>query len=262
MAAPFDSLQVDTRGPDSGPLNPFESSFALFRALRDEIMNLKAEVEELKNSNNTRIEKIENDLEGTRSSLTKRCDQLDTAHQDEKVSRNMRFDRIGAVVEELRKVKRARLDQLDAQMKAEMNLRFEQNQALDQKIRTEAAALRTVLDKQSLDFGEHRQKASVDQASDRNRHDELRQDLEKLAALLSDSSLTRDPFNQLGYRHMQPGGPHTPLGTTAHGSSLPPLMANSARVTPMNKNRSTFDATMSPHSVSNQMNSKSHADAR
>merc|ERR1719410_1543441 len=111
-----------------------------------------------------------------------------------------------------------------------MNLRFEQNQALDQKIRTEAQQLRTMLDKQQVDFSEHRQKAATDQASDRNRHDELRQDLEKLAALLSDSSLTRDPFNQLGYRHMQPGGPHTPLGATAHGNSLPPLMATSARV--------------------------------
>jgi len=246
------NMTVDSRGPDAGPLNPFESSFALFRALRDEIMNLKAEVEELRNNHSTRFDRVENELEAARSSLSKRCDQLDQAHQDEKVSRNMRFDRMGAVVEELRKVKRARLDQLDAQMKAEMNLRFEQNQALDQKIRSEAQQLRTMLEKQQVDFGEHRQKAATDQASDRNRYDELRQDLEKLAALLSDSSLTRDPFNQLGYRHMQPGGPHTPLGATAHGNSLPPLMATSARVTPLGKTRGTFDSTLSPHSFSAQ----------
>jgi DNA repair exonuclease SbcCD ATPase subunit len=245
------NLPVDSRGPDTGPLNPFEASFALFRALRDEIMNLKAEVEELRNNHSARVEKVENDLETARSTLTKRCDQLDTAHQDEKVSRNMRFDRMGNVVEELRKVKRARLDTLDQQMKAEMNLRFEQNQQLDQKMRTEAQQVRTLLEKHEVEWSEHKQKAESDQASDRARYDELRQDLEKLAALLSDSSLTRDPFNQLGYRHMQPGGPHTPLGATAHGNSLPPLMATSARVTPLSKTRGTFDQTLSPHAFPN-----------
>jgi hypothetical protein len=221
---------VDTRAPESGPLNPFESSFALFKALSDQVRSLRVEVEDLRLKHDARCDKVENDLAAAKSFLSKRCDNLETSYHDEKVSRNTRLERMSDVVDELRKVNRVRLDQLDAQMKQVMTLPFEQSQALDQKWRSEAEQLRNYIEKHSVDFGEHRQKAFADQAADRNRYDELRHDVEKLAALLSQSSLNRDPFNQLGFQNLQPSGPLTALGTTAHGSSLPPLMAASAKV--------------------------------
>jgi len=221
------------RQHDAGPLNPFETAFALIRALRDEVQNLKSEVDEFKGKTQERFQKVEGDLDSTTIAFTKRCEALEVADQDDKVSTNMRFDRMSDTVEELRKVKQARLDNLDAQMKSEMNLRFEQNQALDQKLRTEASNLRNDLDKLNNDLGSFQNKVADDQKADRTRHDELRQDAEKLAALLSDSSLTRDPFNQLGFRHVAIAGQHTPLGATAHGSHLPPLMSTSGRTGPL-----------------------------
>ena len=221
--------QDPDRPHDAGPLNPFEAAFALIRTLRDEIHNLKSEVDEFKGKTEARFQKVEGDLDSTTITLTKRCEALEAADQDDKVSTNMRFDRMSDTIEELRKVKQARLDNLDAQMKSEMNVRFEQNQALDQKLRTEASNLRKDLDKLNSDLGNFKNKVADDQVADRTRHDELRHDTEKLAALLSDSSLTRDPFNQLGYRNVGFGGQHTPLGATAHGSSLPPLMSKIGR---------------------------------
>jgi len=221
------------RPHDAGPLNPFETAFALIRALKDDIQNLKSEVDEFKGKAEQRFQKVEGDLDSTTIALTKRCEQLEAADQDDKLSTNMRFERMSDNVEELRKVKQARLDNLDAQMKAEMNVRFEQNQALDQKLRNEASNLRKDLEKLSNDVGSFKNKVADDSAADRTRHDELRHDSEKLAALLSDSSLTRDPFNQLGYRNVAISGQHTPLGTTAHGSSLPPLMSTSGRTGPL-----------------------------
>jgi len=221
------------RSHDAGPLNPFETAFALIRALRDEVQSLKSDTDDFKNKTEARFQKVEGDLDSTTVSLTKRCEQLEAADQDDKLSTNMRFDRMSDTVEELRKIKQARLDNLDAQMKSEMNVRFEQNQAVDQKLRTETANLQKALEKLSNDVGDFKNKVADDQATDRKRHDELRNDAEKLAALLSDSSLTRDPFNQLGYRNVAMNGQHTPLGTTAHGSSLPPLMSTSGRTGPL-----------------------------
>jgi len=247
------------RPPGNEPLNPFESSFALFRALSDEIRNLKAVVEDLTHEHSARLDKVETDLKAAKLSLSRRCDQLQTSHNDEKVSRNSRFDRMCSVVEDLRKKNNIRIDQLDAQMKQAMSWPAEQNHALDQKLRSEAAQLRNMIAKQSQDLGEHRQRVSADQTTDRDQFNALRADVEKLAALLSQSSLNRDPFNQLGYRHMQPGGPYMSLGTTANGSCLPPLMdanemvtatihkitrpksANKARVGVFDQGNPTFD---------------------
>mmetsp|Transcript_87511 Transcript_87511/g.173678 ORF Transcript_87511/g.173678 Transcript_87511/m.173678 type:complete len:258 (+) Transcript_87511:97-870(+) len=221
------------RPHDAGPLNPFETAFALIRALKDDIQNLKSEVDEFKGKAEQRFQKVEGDLDSTTIALTKRCEQLEAADQDDKLSTNMRFERMNTHVEDIRKVKQARLDNLDAQMKAEMNVRFEQNQALDQKLRNEASNLRKDLDKLSNDVGIFKNKVADDTAADRSQHNELRHDAEKLAALLSDSSLTRDPFSQLGYHNVAVNGQHTPLGATAHGRNLPPVMLTSGRMEPL-----------------------------
>jgi len=75
----------------------------------------------------------------------------------------------------------------------------------------------------------------------KKRFDALRAGVEKLAAPLSQNSLNRDAFHQLGLRHMQPGGLYTSLGTAANGSCLPLLMPSSARVGVRDLRRPAFN---------------------
>mmetsp|Transcript_41647 Transcript_41647/g.132457 ORF Transcript_41647/g.132457 Transcript_41647/m.132457 type:complete len:239 (+) Transcript_41647:56-772(+) len=222
------ALVAGTR-PLDVPLNPFESTFELLRALRDEIHELRAEVSKHKEASAARFEKVEGDIESCRSAQAAGFGALQQAMKDERQARNERFDKMAAMVEDITADKRVRLDQLDAQVKAEMNLRFEQNQVLERRLRTEVAQLKAHWEKTTAVLDGHRQQAESATLKDRQRHDELRQDVEKLAVLLSDSSLTRDPFSVLGYRPSTPSAPCTHLGSTAHGGSLPPLMGTSVR---------------------------------
>eukprot|EP00413_Alexandrium_margalefii_P041392 CAMPEP_0204594022 /NCGR_PEP_ID=MMETSP0661-20131031/51840_1 /ASSEMBLY_ACC=CAM_ASM_000606 /TAXON_ID=109239 /ORGANISM="Alexandrium margalefi, Strain AMGDE01CS-322" /LENGTH=243 /DNA_ID=CAMNT_0051604379 /DNA_START=70 /DNA_END=801 /DNA_ORIENTATION=- len=214
----------------AGPLNPFESAFELMRALQSELHDLKDEIRELKVARDTRYEKIELDVDTLRSSMAKRFERVEAVIQEERQSRTIRCDQLAARAEEVQSAHRVRVDHLDAQLKAEMNIRFEQTQALDRKLRGEAAQLRALLERTGSDLEQHRQKVEADTRADRQGHEDLRLDVEKLAALLSDSSLTRDPFNQLGYRPATPTKVPTDLGSTSNGSSLPPLLGSNVRI--------------------------------
>uniref|UniRef100_A0A7S0AGG7 NUDE domain-containing protein n=1 Tax=Pyrodinium bahamense TaxID=73915 RepID=A0A7S0AGG7_9DINO len=214
-----------------GPLNPFESTFALFKALRDEIHEVKDEVRELRIARDTRYDKLELDVDTLRSCTAKHFEKVESALEAERQARSVRLDQLVSRTDELLTANRVRADQLDAQVKAEMNIRFEQTQSLERKIRTEVSQLRAHLERTSSELDNHKRKVESDTTNDRQQHTELRQDVEKLAVLLSDSSLTRDPFNQLGVRPTTPTSTGTSLGTTAHGNSLPPLLSSNARIT-------------------------------
>jgi len=221
-----DRERTEPEWTQASPLNPFEATFSLLMSLRDEIREVREELKELKEAKLTRFTALEERMDkhriATDNHLTalEKAVEANTQHRDETIGRS-KID-----FEELRTAMNSRLAQLDAQMKAEMNIRFEQKQDLDKKIREEAANLLGMIEKLEVECGENKQKLETQSMEARHRHDELRQDVEKLAALLSDSSMTRDPFKLLGYRPAPPSSQITPLGSTAHGNNLPPLIGS------------------------------------
>lgn len=208
---------------DSGLHNPFESTFSLLRSLRDEIHDLKREVADLRAQKRERFERLESDVAKLSQHTSDRFDKVAQELDDIKGNTNNRFDKMAQAVDDLRKQNADRLDQLSAQVRAEMKLRFDQNMELDKRLREELKKLRCDLEKTSSELFRFEQKTTQDIGANKTSCDELRQDVEKLAALLSVNSMAKDPFNQLGYRCPSPSTPVSPLGSTARGSNLPPL---------------------------------------
>lgn len=213
---------------EEAPLNPFEAAFSLIKLLRDEIQELKVEMKEMRITTEDRFESIESSFTDfkTTASMNIRCLQSDV--EQVKLAKISRFEKMEETVELLRSAKTKRFEVLEGQFKNETLERLASLQALDKKLVNRFKDLDAKWEKNTIAHTEHKENVKAINLEDRKRHDDLRQDLEKLAALLSCSSLTRDPFQELGYKASASTHVSTELGRTTH-SSLPPVFGASPR---------------------------------
>jgi len=153
-----------------------------------------------------------------RSAKLERFQDLEATVQAIKNAKNARFDEVTLQIEDMRAEKAVRLDKIEAAIRAEVNDRFATTQALDKKIRLEVAQVRAHCEKTAADFSAFKQKTDSSFARDLQRHMDLRHDVERLAALLSDNSMSRDPFTGLGFQSP---------ATSKCGSPVPSCMGSS-----------------------------------
>lgn len=210
---------------ESQPINPFESAFSLIRELRNEIQKLKADAQEFRDSTTARFEKVEANIGGFRAWESLRFGELSKEVEKIKAAKNSRFDQMEAILEELRNAKSARLDKLEDAIKKETCARLHNVQSLDTKICARTKELQVHCERNSAECS--RQKTEADSTRELHLQNigEVRQDLEKLAALISSNSLSRDPFTDLGYHASNPDATSTALGKTTY-SCLPPVFGN------------------------------------
>lgn len=207
--------------------NPFESTFSLLRSLRDEVKDLKNEVNELRAQKIERFERLESLVAQHANENAERFSKMQANMDDMNLKTNKRFQQLSQTVEDHRRAENTRLDKLESQVRAEMKLRFDQVTELDKKMKDELKRLRGDLEKLGNEVFQHKQRTGIDMAANKTSCDELRVDVEKLAALLAENSMSKDPYNQLGYRIGTPPAPTQSLGCTARGSNLPPLISAS-----------------------------------
>jgi len=184
--------------------NPFESTFELFKTLRDEIQHLKTEVKELHNAKQERFEQLESKVEALHLNKTDRFETLEADVAEMKLVRNARFEAMAKDVEEMQLEVATRFEKLEIALAGEVNDRFNTTQAIEKKLRTEVAQLRAHSEKNTIEFNEYKTKIDASFTRDLQRHMDLRQDVERLAALLSDNSMSKDPFTGLGVRLNSP----------------------------------------------------------
>jgi len=199
--------------------NPFESTFALLKALRVELNEVKQEVQSLREEKDARFDKVEANVDAMRSAKIERFEELEATVRELRMVKNARFEEMSQVLEELRAAKLIRFDKIESALKAEVNDRFATTQALDKKIRIEVAQLRAHCEKTTIEHSDLKVKTESTFTRDLQRHMDLRQDVEKLAAMLSDNSMSKDPFTGLGYRPTSPKS----LGTSMDRNMLPSL---------------------------------------
>lgn len=213
------------------PRNPFESTFELLVALRDEIQDVKRSVETLQAEQVGRFHKVEAELEEQKGKSTARFGVMDAKLDQLKENKGERFERMWNMVQDMSAARQVRFERLEAAWKSETSDRFSTIQTLDKRLRSEVAGLRAHCERTEKELNGHKSKVDATVVSHKRVHDDLRQDVEKLAALLSQNSMAWDPFQELGYGPGSPGvqSPDVSLGSTANGSSLPPLREKKTR---------------------------------
>eukprot|EP00927_Polykrikos_kofoidii_P037451 TRINITY_DN31603_c0_g1_i1.p1 TRINITY_DN31603_c0_g1~~TRINITY_DN31603_c0_g1_i1.p1 ORF type:complete len:280 (-),score=49.11 TRINITY_DN31603_c0_g1_i1:307-1146(-) len=179
--------------------NPFESTFHLLRALRDEIQDLKTEVEAVKAAKLDRFKRLEDKVEDLRKATSSRFQANEGTADKVRADMSAGFDHVSTRLEDLRAAKRLRLERLEAALTDEVSDRLTAVQALDKKIRVETTQLRSKAEATSYEFGTHKQRYEADLTADRAAHIQLRQHVERLAETLAENSMARDPFKDLGY---------------------------------------------------------------
>jgi hypothetical protein len=181
-------------------MNPFEATFDLLQSLRDEINELRlALVEE----------------QQVRAKETGECRQL---MEEARYARNTKFEEVCNTVDELRQAKNARFDKIEAEAIDVRNWMKGQFESLDQKIEAEIDQREVAcctLDKTitfevaqlqhfdrnvALEVEQHRRLAELFQASVESKHQGLRVEVDKLAAVLRNNSMTRDPHKHFNTR--------------------------------------------------------------
>lgn len=206
-----------------GPINPFESTFSLLASLRDEIKDVRATVEELRQERNERFKMVEEVLEEHTSANKKRICILEGQMADLKAAREQKANQLDKTIGDMNKKWGDRFEKIEAVWKSEVHDRLATTQALDKKLRSEVAVLRANGERLDKELNAHKGKVDATALAHKRIHDDLRQDVEKFAALLSDNSLSRDPFEFFGRISAGNAGPEVSLGSTANGSPLPPL---------------------------------------
>jgi len=207
----------------SGPINPFESTFSLLASLRDEIQDVRTTVEELRQERNERFKMVEDALKEHTGSNERRITTLEGQMADLKAAREAKMNELDKTIADMNKKWGERFERIETVWKSEVSDRFATTQALDKKLRSEVAVLRAHGERLDKELNGHKSKVDATTVVHKRIHADLRQDVEKFAALLSDNSLSRDPFEYFGRISKGTTGTEISLGSTANGSPLPPL---------------------------------------
>lgn len=204
-----DPLSLLPASPLERPLNPFESAFDLIKVLRDELQELKVVVSDISARHAERLDSVDSSLSGFRASIGLRFNHLQDQLDKVSSERIGRFEALQKLVEEMRQEMRqhkgrSKVDEVEEMLKREVTERLAADVSLDKKLLAKMRELQALCDKNRSEHQAHVEKVEIVHKGAHQKHDGLRLDVEKLAALLSYNTLSRDPYNELGYQRTSP----------------------------------------------------------
>jgi len=194
-------------------VNPLEATFCLLKALRDEIREVRDMLEEERQARGCEVTDLAAQIQELRGA-EHRFSDIDNAIEDMKADMLSRFQKLQGQMEQVVADKIARFEKLEATMESESNDRKVGFQAVNKRLTQEAQQWRVRADTSDKEIKEHKRQADINGSNIRQRHEDLREEVERLAAILRDNSMARDPF-----RHF-PGKPKLPTLSASAPSAM------------------------------------------
>lgn len=191
-------------------LNPFDSTFELLHSLRDEITELRCAIQEEARERMQETSEIRQSLIENKHARNTKFEEVCNTVQELSAAKNQRFDRIEAFVEEFRAMRNESFDELVKKVELEITQRETADRALDKTIQLEISHIAAFCQKISKEIQEHRGVTEVTAVNTKAAHEDLAQEVDKLACILRDNSMTRDPMKHFSKRPGTSSSAQTP----------------------------------------------------
>lgn len=225
-------------------VNPLEATFCLLKALRDEIREVREMLEEERRARGSETADLAAQVQELRTSKQRRFEETDNVIDQMKADMLSRFQKLQVQLEHAVADKMARFEKLEAKVESESIDRKGMIQAVTKQVNQEAAQWRVRHEMSDREVKDHKRQAEIHVNNHRQRHDDLREEVERLSSILRDNSMARDPF-----RHFAAKGTLPALSVSA--PSAISTRAGSPMLTERGMNRACFacDSPLSrPHS--------------
>eukprot|EP00406_Dinophysis_acuminata_P071532 CAMPEP_0179259300 /NCGR_PEP_ID=MMETSP0797-20121207/25754_1 /TAXON_ID=47934 /ORGANISM="Dinophysis acuminata, Strain DAEP01" /LENGTH=267 /DNA_ID=CAMNT_0020967347 /DNA_START=64 /DNA_END=868 /DNA_ORIENTATION=- len=174
--------------------NPFESAFSLLKGLRDQIHELQAALVQEQQLRARQVDELKSQvMELKKASAEDRATHGD-ATRAVKVALGEHASRLASGTEEFKAAVTGRVEKLESALDVEVFDRKQTDQSFTKRTNSEAQQWRAKCDKIERELQDHKAVYDLQGSSVKRRHQELREDVEKLADLLRNNSLSADPF--------------------------------------------------------------------
>lgn len=186
--------------------NPFESTFSIIVYLQDRIAHLTQQMQELQATNTTRFEKLEEDVDDLRQAKIGRFENVEKTVEELKNAKLARFDKVEGLLEELKAKSNSRFDRLGARVEISVQELTSKTEDLNRRIGQEASEWRARCKRIEVDAIDTRQISERDKKSIIDTEETLRYDLEQLANLVKDNSMSTHALKIFGLNQLPQRG--------------------------------------------------------
>lgn len=191
-------------------VNPLEATFCLLKALRDEIREMREMLDEERQAREREDADLAAQVKELRGTEQGHFGEIDNAIEDMKADVLSRFQKLQEQMEQVVKDKLARFEKLEATVDSESNDRKSMFQAVNKRLTQDAQQWRVRAEMSDRELKDHKRQAEIYGSNTRQRHEDLQEEVERLAVILRDNSMARDPFRHFTAKPKLPA-----LGTTA-----------------------------------------------
>lgn len=189
--------QMPYPNPD---VNPLEATFCLLKTLRDEIREMREVQDEDRRIHGCEIAELAAQLRELRADKDQRLEEVDKVMEEMKGDMFSRFQNLQSHVKLAVQDKNARFEQLEVKVEEAMAERKDIFQTLNKRLSQEAQVWRVHAETSDRVMKDHKRQAEIYGSNSRQRHEELREEVERIAALFRDNSMARDPFRHFPAR--------------------------------------------------------------
>jgi len=157
-----------------------------------------------------------------RASKNQRFAEIDEAVEGNKADMLSRFQNLQVQMAQVVADKNARFEKLEATVESESIDRKGMFQAINKRLTQEAQQWRVRAETSDREMKDHKRQAEIYGSNSRQRIEELREEVERIAAILRDNSMARDPFRHFTAKPALPafGGSATIRPISRVGSPL------------------------------------------
>mmetsp|Transcript_104681 Transcript_104681/g.332970 ORF Transcript_104681/g.332970 Transcript_104681/m.332970 type:complete len:308 (-) Transcript_104681:65-988(-) len=180
--------------------NPLEATFFLLKGLRDELQELRDELAEEKKARTGENKIIAAQVKELKGTELQHHSEVLAMIEELRAAKLSRFEQFESFVDQALSEKATRFQKLETKLEAEITERKGMVQALNKRLGAEAQQMKVRAEKHERDVKEHKRTAELASSGHRQRHDELRQEVERIAGLLRENSMARDPFRHFPQR--------------------------------------------------------------
>lgn len=221
-------------------VNPLEATFCLLKALRDEIREMHEMLDEERQARGSEIADLAAQLKELRGTEQRRFGEIDDAIEEMKADTLSRFQKLQGQMEQVVKDKLARFEKLEAAVDAESSDSKAMFQAVSKRVTQEAQQWRVRAEMSDRELKDHKRQSEIRGSNARQRHEELHEEVERLAAILRDNSMARDPFRHFTAKPKLPALSATPPPAASPATNLSSFRAGSPIQTERSMNRVTI----------------------
>jgi len=227
-------------------VNPLEATFCLLQALRNEIGEMREQLDEERRNRSTETAELSRQVRVLTDVLAEPNEDLPASIEKLKDDTLVRIRRLQEHIDKQVSFHAARFEELEEKLGLESNDRKAMLQLVNTRIRQEVAHWKVHAERADREMKEHTRLAEIHGSKSKQHHNDLCEEVNRLSSILCHNTMARDPFRHFGVRPSSAAARSTPRFDQTPAPGVVPASACSAGPSTVRfqTERSEFSRTM------------------